>query len=776
MATKKKKKKQLNNYSEVYGVIFILVGILLFLPLVIKAESTTRFIAPVLLGVFGLFAYLVPFVFIAIGILKISLKKLEMTFGRTILAVLCVLSAMGIIHLCFASAGNIGISDHADSFSQAIVQGYYAGQQHVGLGAISAAFTYPVTSFASFWGAVAIFIAIILIAAIVLFNLSLKNCSEKVGKKVKQGIDEAGVIIKEHAQEIKQKREEKKNYNYDLEDQAPEIEPEKEKEYNDFDFDITEEEQDEDLVIESVKPRRKPSVKTEAEIEAELNEDEAEEALEVKETVKPKKQGYVYPPTSLISPPANAKGAANIDRSAQISMMESTLKSFGINAWVENITVGPAVTRYELSIERGTRVSKILNLADDIALSMAAVGVRIEAPIPGKSAIGIEIPNESVSMVTLREVLESQEFKKHSSPVAVALGKDITGAPIIADLSVMPHLLIAGQTGAGKSVCINTIITSILFRSSPDDVRLILVDPKKVELNVYNNIPHLLTPVVTDPKKAAGALQFVVREMEKRYETFAKSKVKDIIRYNEVAIENGEKPMPRYVVIVDELNDLMLVARGEVEDSVMRIAQLARAAGIYLILATQRPSVNVITGVIKANIPTRIAFAVASGIDSKTILDATGAEKLVGKGDMLYHLNGKSKPTRVQGAFIGEQDIEKVVDFIKSTNLKADFIGEEQLIMREIKPSHADNAIGRSDDDDSGEDELFPAAVEYAIECGNISISAIQRRFKVGYSRAGRLIDTMEQKGVVEASQGAKARQVLMTREQFWAMYDERIE
>lgn len=776
MAAKRKNKKKNKGYSEVYGVIFILVGILLFLPLVIKEESITKIIAPVLLGVFGLCAYLVPFVFIAIGILKIALKKLEAATGKIVLSVLCVLSAMGIIHLCFASAGNIGISDHAETFRQAIIQGYVAGQDHIGLGAISAAFTYPITLLVSFWGAVAVFIAIILIAAIVLFNLSLKSCGEKVGKKVKQGIDEAGVMIKERAEIRKQHREEKKNYDYDLEKPAEE-EPEKEEEHDDFDFDLGQDEPaDDNLVIESVKPRKKRAVKSEAEIEAELNAQDQEEEIEFKEPVRPKKQGYVHPPTSLISPPAVNRASANVDRSEQIQMMESTLKSFGINAWVENITVGPAVTRYELSIERGTRVSKILNLADDIALSMAAVGVRIEAPIPGKSAIGIEIPNESVSMVTLREVLESQEFKKHTSPVAVALGKDITGAPVIADLSAMPHLLIAGQTGAGKSVCINTIITSILFRSSPEEVRMILVDPKKVELNVYDNIPHLLTPVVTDPKKAAGALQFVVREMEKRYETFSKNKVKDIVRYNEVAIEKGEKPMPRYVVIVDELNDLMLVARGEVEDSVMRIAQLARAAGIYLILATQRPSVNVITGVIKANIPTRIAFAVASGIDSKTILDATGAEKLVGKGDMLYHLNGKNKPTRVQGAFIGEQDIEKVVDFIKSTNVKAEFIGEEQLIMREIKPSHADNAIGRSDEDDSGEDELFPAAVEYAIECGSISISAIQRRFKVGYSRAGRLIDTMEQKGVVEASQGAKARQVLMTREQFWAMYDERIE
>ena len=365
MATKKKKKKQLNTYSEVYGVIFILVGILLFLPLVIKAESTTKYIAPILLGIFGLCAYLVPLAFITIGILKISLKKLDLAPGKTILAALCVLSTMGLIHLCFAAVDKIGISEHASSFGQAITQGYYAGQQHIGLGAVSAAFTYPITLLVSFWGAVAVFIAIILIAAIVLFNLSLKTCGEKVGKKVKQGIDEAGVMIKEHAEIRKQQREEKKNYNYDLEDETEEPEPQIDKKYNDFDFELEDEGQNDDLVIEKVKPKRKTAVKTEAEIEEELNQEDEEE-IQVKEKIKPKNQGYVYPPTSLISPPANAKGAANVDRSAQINMMESTLKSFGINAWVENITVGPAVTRYELSIERGTRVSKILNERDDV--------------------------------------------------------------------------------------------------------------------------------------------------------------------------------------------------------------------------------------------------------------------------------------------------------------------------------------------------------------------------------------------------------------------------
>ena len=508
------------------------------------------------------------------------------------------------------------------------------------------------------------------------------------------------------------------------------------------------------------------------------SEEESSEAV-AKEIAKQEvEKEYIFPPTDLLKKPVRNNNAfSENEYKATAIKLQQTLHNFGVGVTVTNISCGPSVTRYELLPEQGVKVSKIVGLTDDIKLSLAAADIRIEAPIPGKSAIGIEIPNETISMVTLREVLESSRFSESKSPVSVGLGKDITGTAIIADLSKMPHLLIAGQTGAGKSVCINSIITSILYKASPQEVRLILVDPKKVELNVYNGIPHLLTPVVTDPKKAAGALQFVVRKMEERYETFAKRKVKDIVRYNEVAAEAGEELMPRIVVIVDELNDLMLVARGEVEDSVMRIAQLARAAGIYLILATQRPSVNVITGVIKANIPSRIAFAVASGFDSKTILDTGGAEKLVGKGGMLFHLNGEPKPVRVQGAFVGEQEVEKVVEFIKAKNSQGEYIGEEQLVMRELKPSHGGSGENPNDEDDTdGDDELFPAAVEYAIECGTISISALQRRFKVGYSRAGRLIDTMELRNIIEPAQGAKARKVLVTREEFWAKYDERLD
>ncbi len=787
---KTESKKSIDRSNEIIGVVLILIGVLLMISLLINAQDffLKKYVADGFMrGAFGIGAYAIPILLMGLGVMKIVMKDRRADGVKTTMAVIMALSVIGIVHICFSWFVPVGVKG-VEGYGQAIAEAYDAGKHHLGMGAFASLYVYAMALLFSDIGAFFVFLAFILISLIMLFNLSLKTTGEKVGQSVKKTGEKVQESISAAALRRKERR--KKIYDYDISDDEDDPLDEYVDSMDSEDNDVQE---DENVEVPefTVSERNESSVTLKRKIPSikeydfgEAEEDDFYEPAETEETVKqtteeaetPVQMQYEAPSTKLLNAPVGGKRSGT-DHSEKIEMMESTLKSFGINAWVENITIGPAITRYELSIERGTRVSKILNLSDDIALSMAATNVRIEAPIPGKSAIGIEIPNESVSMVTLREVLEGQVFQEHKSPVAVGLGKDITGNIIVADLAKMPHLLIAGQTGAGKSVCINSIITSLLYKSSPKDVKLILIDPKMVELNVYNGIPHLMTPVVTDPKKAAGALQFVVREMEKRYETFAKRKVKDINRYNEVVEEAGEEKMPRIVVIVDELNDLMLVARGEVEDSVMRIAQLARAAGIYLILATQRPSVNVITGVIKANIPSRIAFAVASGVDSKTILDATGAEKLVGKGDMLLHLNGENKPTRVQGAFVGEQEIEKVVEFIKAKNAEAKYIGEEQLVMRELKPNHGGSGENPNDFDDSdGEDELFPAAVEYAIECGNISISALQRRFKVGYARAGRLIDSMELKGVVEASQGAKARKVLMTREQFWAMYDERLD
>ncbi len=433
------------------------------------------------------------------------------------------------------------------------------------------------------------------------------------------------------------------------------------------------------------------------------------------------------------------------------SLLEKTLSDFGVEAKVNQVTVGPTITRYEIQPSPGVKVSKIVNLTDDIALSLAAKSIRIEAPIPGKSAIGIEVPNENAQMVTVREVLESDEFKKFDSPLAMALGKDISGKTVIGDIGKMPHLLIAGSTGSGKSVCVNTLISSILYKAKPDEVKLLLIDPKVVELASYNGIPHLLTPVVTDPKKAANALNWAVVEMNRRYKLFAENQVKDITSYN----EKCEDKLPKIVIIIDELADLMMASANDVEDYICRLAQMARAAGMHLIVATQRPSVDVITGVIKANIPSRIAFAVSSQTDSRTILDMGGAEKLLGKGDMLFYPLGAAKPVRLQGAFISEGESEKVIDFVKN-QIKED-VKYEQGIMETIsKP-----AMTKS----SSEDELLDQAIEFVVESGQGSSSMLQRKFKIGFNRAARLIDSMEERGIVGQSEGSKPRKVLMSKQ-----------
>ncbi|WP_312258139.1 DNA translocase FtsK [Romboutsia ilealis] len=433
------------------------------------------------------------------------------------------------------------------------------------------------------------------------------------------------------------------------------------------------------------------------------------------------------------------------------SLLEKTLADFGVEAKVNQVTVGPTITRYEIQPSPGVKVSKIVNLTDDIALSLAARSIRMEAPIPGKSAIGIEVPNETPLMVGLREVFESEEFKKFDSPLAMALGKDISGKPVIGDIGKMPHLLIAGSTGSGKSVCVNTLISSILYKARPDEVKLLLIDPKVVELANYNGIPHLLIPVVTDPKKAANALNWAVVEMNKRYKMFAENGVKDITSYN----EKCEEKLPKIVIIIDELADLMMASANDVEDYICRLAQMARAAGMHLIVATQRPSVDVITGVIKANIPSRIAFAVSSQTDSRTILDMGGAEKLLGKGDMLFYPLGASKPVRLQGAFISENESQNVIDFVKS-QVKEE-VKYEENIMDTISKVNMEKS--------SDEDELLSEAIEFVVESGQGSASMLQRKFKIGFNRAARLIDSMEERGIVGPNEGSKPRKVLMSKQ-----------
>ena len=481
---------------------------------------------------------------------------------------------------------------------------------------------------------------------------------------------------------------------------------------------------------------------------------------------------YRFPPLSLLAP---AKAADPVrdheqeeEQQKRVELLEETLLSFGIEARVINVARGPAITRYELQPARGVKVSKITGLADDIALNMAAAGgVRIEAPVPGKSAVGIEIANSSIATVTLREVLESEEFQSHASKLAVALGKDIAGTPVVADLARMPHLLIAGATGSGKSVCINSIIASILYKATPDEVKLILIDPKVVELSVYNGIPHLLIPVVTDPKKAAGALGWAVQEMTDRYKRFEGAAVRDLKGYNKHAVKNGFEPLPQIVVIIDELADLMMVAQNDVETKICRLTQLARAAGIHLVIATQRPSVDVITGLIKANVPSRIAFAVASQVDSRTILGIGGAEKLLGRGDMLFDPSGASKAIRVQGAFINDDEVTDLVEYVKQKT-QAQY---DQSVIELL--DRADGDGKKPKDEEKEEDDIDPLlwdCVELAIDAGQVSASMIQRKYRVGYARAGRILDQMEQKGCISGFEGSKPRQTLITREQFYEM------
>jgi DNA segregation ATPase FtsK/SpoIIIE, S-DNA-T family len=461
---------------------------------------------------------------------------------------------------------------------------------------------------------------------------------------------------------------------------------------------------------------------------------------------------YILPNLSLLNKPRQAKqqGKEYRDMQSNARKLEQTLESFGVNARVMQIHRGPAVTRYEVQPAVGVKVSKIVNLADDIALALAAKDIRIEAPIPGKSAIGIEVPNSEVAIVTLREVLESNSYQETDGRLNVGLGRDISGEPIIANLAKMPHLLVAGATGSGKSVCINGIITSLLFKAKPHEVKLMMIDPKMVELNIYNGIPHLLAPVVTDPRRASMALKKVVVEMEKRYELFAKSGTRNIDVYNQWIEQNGGgHALPYIVVIVDELADLMMVAAGDVEDAICRLAQMARAAGIHLIIATQRPSVDVITGVIKANIPSRIAFGVSSMADSRTILDMGGAEKLLGRGDMLYLPMGASKPIRVQGAFLSDSEVETVVQAVK----------EQQTAKyhEEMIPAEVETQV-----QSAPEDDLYEEAVKLVIDAQTASASLLQRRFRVGYARAARLIDMMEAHHIVGPFEGSKPREVLI--------------
>ena len=477
---------------------------------------------------------------------------------------------------------------------------------------------------------------------------------------------------------------------------------------------------------------------------------------------------YIFPPVTLLDKGTSVRSTSRAELQQTARKLQQTLEDFGVRVKVDKFSCGPSVTRFELHPEQGVKVSKIVSLADDIKLNLAAADIRIEAPIPGKAAIGIEVPNKTNQMVMFRELVENSEFKRNESKISFAVGKDLSGGIVVSDIAKMPHLLIAGATGSGKSVCINTLIMSILYKARPDEVKLIMIDPKVVELSAYQGIPHLLIPVVTDPKQASSALNWAVMEMGDRYKKFAEVNVRNLKGYNDKVKEAerdgtaGEdfKPLPQIVIIIDELADLMMVAPGEVEDAIVRLSQLARAAGIHLVIATQRPSVNVITGLIKANVPSRIAFAVSSGVDSRTIIDMNGAEKLLGKGDMLFYPSGYQKPIRVQGAFISDEEVSKVVSFLKDQNLEEeDEYGtqvQEKIQTTTVKSSAAQER-----------DEHFEEAAMFVIEKEKASIGSLQRVFKIGFNRAARLMDQLCEAGIVGEGEGTKSRKVLMSKEEF---------
>ena len=474
---------------------------------------------------------------------------------------------------------------------------------------------------------------------------------------------------------------------------------------------------------------------------------------------------YKLPPLNLLVPPEPENKVDTRQLRFMAAHLEDTLSSFNVDAKVINVTQGPAITRYEIQPNVGVKVSKIVSLADDIALNLRAKSIRIEAPIPGKAAVGIEVENGSIHMVRVSELISSKAFKSAKSKIAFGVGKDISGNPIVSDIKSMPHLLIAGSTGSGKSVCINSMIASILYKAKPDEVKLILVDPKVVELGNYNGIPHLLIPVVTEPAKAAAALNWAVVEMNERYNKFAKLGVRDLESYNEKMIHQGSKDdkLPQIVIIVDELADLMMAAPSQVEESICRLAQKARAAGMHIVVATQRPSVDVITGLIKANIPSRIAFAVSSQFDSRTILDMSGAEKLVGNGDMLYNPMGIKKPKRVQGCFISDQEVNNIIEYVKSQVEEVEYSGD---VIKTIENDNLSPKQSKGDEDD----ELMSEAIECVINAGQASVSMLQRRFRIGYNRAARIVDAMEERGIVGPQDGSKPRQVLLTEDEFQQM------
>ena len=766
------RKKKNNVDKNLIVVVMIIVSLLLCVLIYTKSGWMGEHLSPTLGGIMGFIKYILPIGTFAMAIKIATDDKdyLSKKIINYIIFILCITAAMTIFLI-----SNGTLSEDME-FSEFLEESYELGTTNVGGGAIGAMIALPLCKFLGTLGSVILLIGIAIINLINLFEIKpaeiINNMVEraKERREYEEDDDEEEIddtektddreLIIEKKDKKKKKKNEKEQEEIPMEDQITinlnETAPKKKKLFgstkNEVDAVLKEEPKPDQIEANLFKQ------------EQEKKEEKTREVLVLEHGLTEEEENYEFPPIELLS-----EGQGRVFKGGKKALtdtatkLQKTLYSFGVSAKVENVSVGPAITRYELKPAEGVRVSKIANLADDIALSLAAESIRIEAPIPGKQAVGIEIPNKENEVVHLRDIIETEEFINHKSKLALALGKNVGGEAVIADVAKMPHVLIAGSTGSGKSVCINTLITSILYKAKPNEVKLLMVDPKVVELSVYNGIPHLLIPVVTDPKKAAGALAWAVQEMVNRYSLFANKGVRDIKGYNAaIEKEGGTGKLPQIVIIIDELADLMMVAAKDVEDAICRLAQMARAAGMHLVIATQRPSVDVITGIIKANIPSRIAFAVSSQVDSRTILDTVGAEKLLGKGDMLFYPSGASKPTRVQGSFVSDSEVEKIVDFLKFNGGEAKY--NEDIIESIEKSNSSDKEIDQAEAD-SDTDPLLMDAIDTVVETGQASTSFIQRRFKVGYARAGRIIDQMEERGIISGYQGSKPREVLITKE-----------
>ena len=792
MARKKryKKRKKTASKNDVAIVVLIVLSILLAVLIYTKSGMIGAKLNEILGGMMGIMQYVLPIGIFAISI-KLACDGTEELSSKMIQYGVFIVSLAVVFSVFQISSGELQSSKE---LSEVVKDAYFLGTQSKGGGAIGAVAAVPLAKLLGDIGAVILCIGIAAILLVFTFGINMSEIInvivEKIEERKEEKLERKEQLQKKRKDEIEEtpsqkRKREKRERMLRREQERMKMLEEQEKnpmaEQIKINFggrivDGTEEKnglKKYDHSGEDLEPLTRNSKKHKEEIqpdvlennlfkqEEETKEEKKKEVLQLEHSMVVEDEHYEYPPLEILSKPSKKtlKGGAKA-LTDTATKLQKTLYSFGVSAKVENVSVGPAITRYELKPAEGVRVSKIANLADDIALNLAAETIRIEAPIPGKQAVGIEVPNKEKEAVHLREVLDSDEFKKNKSKLTVALGKDVAGNIQLADIAKMPHVLIAGSTGSGKSVCINTIITSIIYNAKPSEVKLVMVDPKVVELSVYNGIPHLLIPVVTDPRKAAGALAWAVQEMDDRYNKFAAKGVRDLKGYNHaIEKENEAGKLPQIVIIIDELADLMMVAAKEVEESICRLAQKARAAGMHLVIATQRPSVDVITGLIKANVPSRIAFAVSSQVDSRTILDSVGAEKLLGKGDMLFFPTGAPKPARVQGAFVSDDEVEKIVDFIKSNGTAT--YSEDILETIENSNKTDKEIAAQAEDDDT--DPFLMDAIQTVVETGQASTSFIQRRFKVGYARAGRIIDQMEERGVISGYQGSKPREVLMT-------------